>query len=69
MGVREVLNLADFTEDPSFFVVATVDEAVYFGIFKGEELVGGVMVGDELLEVDVEFKGVNGVTVSEFEFL
>lgn len=44
LSVREVLDLTDFTEDPSFFVVFTVDEAVDFGVFEGEELVSGVMI-------------------------
>ena len=66
LSVREVLDLTDFTEDPSFFVVFIVDEAVNFGVFEGEELASGVMTGNKFAEVDVQLEGVNGVTVSQF---
>jgi hypothetical protein len=66
LSVREVLDLTDFTKNPSFFVVFTVDEAVDFSVFEGKEPVRGVMTGDKFAEVDVQFEGVNGVTVSQF---
>jgi hypothetical protein len=59
LSVREVLDFTDFAKDPSLFVVFAIDEAVDFGVFEGEELVGGVMTGNELVEIDVQFEGVN----------
>lgn len=44
----------------------TVDEAVNFGFFEGEELVSDVMTGNKFAEVNVQLECVNGVAVSQF---
>ena len=59
LGVRKVLDFTDLSKNPSFFVVFTVNKTVDFGIFQRKELAGRVMAGNELVEIDIKFEGIN----------